>query len=207
VDDCFLSFLFTHISQTIAFSHTSEKSQNCPRVYLTQLSPTEPKIFVTYAFHVSYTTRNSFITYNQPPSNLGTNNSDTLLNAPNTYQPCLQAHLTAPTPRTRVPTHPGPPPHQLVCPFPSNTRHVSNKRQPTPPVHQAYTQPRVARPGANGTASRPSSTTVGARATTQIRLRVRRMEATIAKMAPRPREEGGVLKGRDGYNGVQEELA
>jgi hypothetical protein len=48
---------------------------------------------------------------------------------------------------------------------------------------------------------------VGARATTRIRLRVRRMEATIAKMAPRPREEGGVLEGRDGYNGVQEELA
>jgi hypothetical protein len=86
---------------------------------------------------------------------------------------------------------------------------MSNKSQPTPPVHQAYTPARVARRGANVTASRPSSTTVGARATTRIRLRVRRMEVTIAKMAPQSLEEfeGIVLEGRDGYNGVQQVVA
>jgi hypothetical protein len=113
-------------------------------------------------------------------------NHNWLLNASNTLntnQPCRQARPTAPTARTRVPTHPVPrhPPH--VC-----RQLLSNQQsdmtltclQRTPLLPRAFTQTPVARHAARRTAN-PSSTTVGARSTTRIRRRPRRTGDTTTR--------------------------
>jgi hypothetical protein len=114
--DCFLFFfsLSASVKQLQSYIVESESISCLPP--FSQPSSIEPEIFTTYVSQQPGT-RNSFIAVNHQPHHHPTSistNQPTLLNASNTNQPCLQAHLMAPTPRTRPPTHPIPPHPQPV---------------------------------------------------------------------------------------------
>jgi hypothetical protein len=186
----FLSF-HQSLSQAIVQSTVISnifKSQSCPRVGLQstayfQLQP-------PYALAISHTPSNSFVAVCHTPHNnhpLHPSNHHWLLNASDfrsTNQPCRRAHHTAPTARTRVPTHPVPPHPPHVCclvlsDYPNEM--FLTHLQLTLLLPRAYTQTPVARHAAKRTANHPSSTMEVERSTTRIRRRPRRMGDTTSR--------------------------
>lgn len=184
----FLLFISQSINYLQSYQASFEKSHSCPRVglqstiYFGSESP--------YALVVSYTPDTTLlpsITQHTPITHLIFSNHNWHPNASNTLnanQPCRPAHLTAPTVRARVPTHPVPRhlPHvryQLLSDHPKDM--TLTLLQPTLPPHRACTQIPVARHAANHTRTRQSFTMEVERSTTRTRLLPRRTVDTTTR--------------------------
>lgn len=187
-----VAFFLLIISQSInylqSYQASFEKSHSCSRaglqstIYLGSRSRT--------ALVVSYTPDTTLlpsITQHTPITHLIFSNHNWHPNASNTLntnQLCRPAHLTAPTARARVPTHPVPRhlPHvrrQVLSDHPKGM--TLTLLQPTLPPHRAYTQTPVARHAANHTRTRQSFTMEVERSTTRTRLLPRQTGDTTTR--------------------------